>query len=238
MMEQSKKQNLSLRQGLKLCSVCKLTLIIFLLVWLTVLFPGCAPVFSEMQSAKLVGPGHVEVTPSFSSVSISSQGESKHLQNHFGIQAGLGVNRIMDFRLRYERISIDVENFDPGTTESIGINVIGFGPKFSLVKDRVAIYVPVGFAFGEDIEVSSTWQVHPTLLLTLPISKYIEFNPSAKVLIPFKSEQETFVVFNLGIGVSTNLERWVIRPEIGFLYNPGESGHFMHLSLGFTYFIK
>ncbi len=238
MLEQSKKQNLSLRPGLKLCSVCKLTLIIFLLVCLTVLFPGCAPVFSEMQSAKLVGPGHVEVTPSFSSVSISSEGESEHIQNHLGIQAGIGVTRIMDFRLRYERISVDMETFDPGTTESFGVNVLGFGPKFSLVKDRVAIYVPVGFAFDEDIEVSSTWQIHPTLLLTLPISKYIEFNPSAKVLIPFQSEGETLVAFNLGIGVSTNLERWAIRPEIGFLYNPGESGHFMHFSLGFTYFIK
>lgn len=238
MIEQSKNQNLSLRPGLKLCSVCKLTLIIFLLVCLTVLFPGCAPVFSEMQSAKLVGPGQVEVTPSFSSVSISSEGESEHIQNHLGIQAGLGVNRIMDFRLRYEHISVDMETVDPGTTESFGVNILGFGPKFSLVKDWVAIYVPVGFAFGEDIEVSDTWQIHPTLLLTLPISKYIEFNPSAKVLIPFKSEQETLVAFNLGIGVSTNLEKWAIRPEIGFLYNPGESGHFMHLSLGFTYFTK
>ncbi len=102
----------------------------------------------------------------------------------------------------------------------------------------MAIYVPAGFVFGEDIEVSDTWQIHPTLLLTLPISKYIEFNPSAKVLIPFKSEGETLVAFNLGIGISTNLERWAICPESGFLYNPGESGHFMHLSIGFTYFTK
>ena len=106
------------------------------------------------------------------------------------------------------------------------------------MTDWVAINVPVGFAFGEDLEVSDTWHIHPTLLLTLPISKYIEFNPSAKVLIPFQSEQETLVAFNLGIGVSTNLERWAIRPEIGFLYNPGESGRFLHFSLGFTYFIK
>ena len=245
MLEQSKEQNMSLRPGLKLCSVCKLTLIIFLLVCLTVLFPGCAPVFSEMQSAKLIGPGHVEITSSFSSVSISSEGESEHIQNQFGVQAGLGVNRIMDFRLRYEHISVDMEvlagglnSFGLGIPESFGVNILGFGPKFSLVKDWVAIFVPVGFAFGEDLEVSDTWQIHPTLLLTLPISKYIEFNSSAKALIPFQSGQETLVAFNLGIGISPNLEKWVIRTEIGFLYNPGESGHFMHLSVGYTYFTK
>lgn len=236
MMEQSRNQNLFLKQGLKICSLCRLTVIIFLLVCLTALFPGCAPVFSELQSAKLVGPGHLEVTPSFSSVSFSSEGESEHIQNHYGIQAGIGINRQMDLRLRYERVSVDLQDMDGD--ESFGVNVLGFGPKFSLVKDMVAVYVPIGFAFGEDIEVSETWQIHPTLLITLPISKYFEFNPSAKVLIPLKGEQDTLVAFNLGTAFSTNLEKWAIRPEIGFLYNPGESGHFMHFSIGFTYFIK
>ena len=236
MMEQSKNQNLFLKHALKICSQCRFTVIIFLLACLTVLFPACAPVFSELQSAKLVGPGHLEVTPSFSSVSFSSEGESWHIQNHYGIQAGIGVNRQMDFRLRYERISVDMQDMDGD--ESFGVNVLGFGPKFSLVKDMVAAYVPIGFAFGEDIEVSETWQIHPTLLITLPISKYIEFNPSAKVLIPLKGEQDTLVAFNLGTAISSNLEKWAIRPEIGFLYNPGESGYFMHFSIGFTYFIR
>ena len=233
MMKQSKKQNLFLKPSLKIYSLCQFTVIIFLLVCLTVIFPGCAPVFSELQSAKLVGPGHLEVTPSFSSVSLSSEGESEHIQNHYGVQAGLGINRQMDFRLRYERISVDLDG-----DGSFGVNILGFGPKFSLVKDMVAVYVPIGFAFGEDIEVSETWQIHPTLLITLPVSKYIEFNPSAKILIPIKGEQDTLVAFNLSTAISANLEKWAIRPEIGFLYNPGESGHFMHFSIGFTYFIK
>jgi hypothetical protein len=236
MMEQPKDQNLFFKPGLKFCYACRFAGIIFLLACLTVIFPGCAPVFSELQSAKLVGPGHIEVTPSFSSVSVSSEGESEHIQNHYGIQAALGVSSMMDFRLRYERVSVDLQDMD--SDESFGVNVLGFGPKFSLVKDMVAAYFPVGFAFGEDIEVSETWQIHPTLLITVPISKYIEFNPSAKVLIPLKGEQDTLVAFNLGTAISANLEKWAIRPEIGFLYNPGESGHFMHFSIGFTYFIK
>ena len=233
-MDQTKNSNIHLKHCSQFCALYTFIGIIFLLVCLTVLFPGCfAPVFSDLQSAKLVGPGNLEVTPSFSSVSFSSEGESEHVQNHLGIQAGLGVSSLMDFRLRYERLSVD-----QGDNESFGVNVLGFGPKFSLVKDWVAFYVPVGFAFGENIEVSETWQVHPTLLLTLPVSKYIEINPSAKVLIPITGEQDTLVAFNLGAGISTNLEKWAIRPELGFLINPGESGSYMHLSIGFTYYTK
>ncbi len=234
MMDQTKNTNIHLKHCSQFCTLYTFIGIIFLLVGLTVLFPGCfAPVFSDLQSAKLVGPGNLEVTPSFSSVSFSSEGESRDVQNHLGIQAGLGVSSIMDFRGRYEHISVD-----QGESESFGVNVLGFGPKFSLVKDWVAFYVPVGFAFGEGIEVSDSWQVHPTLLLTLPVSKYIELNPSAKILIPFQDEKDILVAFNLGAGISTNLEKLAIRPELGFLINPGESGSYMHLSIGFTYYTK
>ena len=234
MMDQTKNTNIHLKRRSQFCTRYSFIGMISLLVCLTVLFPGCfAPVFSDLQSAKLAGPGQLEMTPSFSSVSFSSEGESEHVQNHLGIQAGLGVFDIMDFRLRYERLSVD--QCDNGT---FGVNVLGFGPKFSLVKDWAAFYVPVGFAFGEDIEVSDTWQVHPTLLLTLPVNKYIELNPSAKVLIPFQSERDTLFAFNLGAGISANLDKWAIRPELGFLINPGESGSYMHLSIGFTYYTR
>jgi len=201
----------------------------FLLACLMILFSGCVAPFSELQSAKLLGPGKIETTAHFSSVSLSSEGESSHVQNSFGIQSAVGVHMLMDFRLRYEHVGLD-----PDFGDISGVNVLGFGPKFSLVKDWVAIYFPVGFAFGNDIEVSDTWQIHPTVLFTVPVNKYVEFNPSAKVLIPFKSEQDTMVAFNLGAGISTDINKWAIRPEIGFLYNPGESGYFMHFSLGFS----
>ena len=201
----------------------------FPLLCLVILFSGCVTPFSELQSAKLVGPGKIEATPSFSTVSRSSEGESEHIQNHFGIQAAVGVHRIMDFRFRYERVILD-----SSFSDSFGVNVMGFGPKFSLVKDRMALYLPVGFAFGNETEISETWQFHPTLLYTVPVNKNFEFNPSAKVLIPFKKEQGTFFAINFGAGISTNLERWAIRPEIGFLFDPGESGYAMQLSIGFS----
>ncbi len=193
-----------------------------------------APPFSELQSAKLAGKGRIEVTPSFSSVSFSGEQETNHVQNHYGFQAGFGLSRFFDIRARYERIQ-----FDTNGGESSGVNVVGFGPKFGILKDWLALYLPVGFAFGQDLEVSKTWQFHPTLLFTIPINKNFEFNTSAKALIPLsKDGGDTLVAFNLGAGVSADLDRWAIRPEIGFLYDPSGQGHYMHLSIGFNYRFK
>ena len=40
-----------------------------------VLSQGCAPVFSDFQDARLVGPSRAEVTPNFSAVFLSADGE-------------------------------------------------------------------------------------------------------------------------------------------------------------------
>lgn len=49
---------------------------------------GCVPFVADQQSARLLAPGEVEVTPSFSSVSFSNEGESEHVQDQFGLRAG------------------------------------------------------------------------------------------------------------------------------------------------------
>jgi hypothetical protein len=58
---------------------------------------------------------------------------------------------------------------------------------------------------------------------------------TGKVIYPFAADDpEALVALNLGLGLGPH-ERWVVRPEIGFLWNPGEDGRYMHLSLGFSY---
>jgi hypothetical protein len=196
-----------------------------LLLWICPLISCFAPVFSELQSARLAGPGNAEITPSYSRVN----GESEHVQDHFGIQAGYGISRRLDFRLRYEYASVGSANED-----TFGVNMLGFGPKLSLVKDWLAIYLPVGFAFGEDIDVSETWQAHPTLLATLPLSQYFEINSSAKVLIPLQKGNDPMYAVNIGFAIGPDIRRWAVRPEIGFLFNSWV-GNCLHMSIGLSF---
>ncbi len=195
----------------------------FLLACVLCILYGCVPVFSDLQSARLLGPGKIEITPGFSTVGISSEGESEHVQNHYGGQVGIGILNGLDFRLRYERFD------DPSA------NVLGFGPKFRLYKNHAALYVPVGFAFGGDIEdPADIWSTHPTLLFTVPVARYLEINPSAKVMIPFQKGQDTLDAFNLGTAISSDVTKWAIRPEAGICFNPGESGLFWQFSIGLS----
>ena len=203
--------------------------ILCLLVFVAFLSYSCAPVFSDLQSAKMVGKGNWEATPNFTTTSWTDEGETDHIQNHFGAQFGYGISNRIDLRARYEFISV------PDDEEPIKANVFGIGPKFSIIKDRIAAYIPIGFAFGGDVDGIDEFEVQPTLLFTIPVGKYIEINPSAKGIIG----DEFYCAFNLGLGLSTNLDKYVIRPEYGIFLNPGESGRYGQFSIGTTiYFSK
>jgi hypothetical protein len=190
---------------------------------------GCAPVFSDLQSARLAGPGRVEVTPSVSTV---HDQDSFHIQDQFGLQVATGVHERVDLRVRYERVEVDGAG-----ANNVGVNVVGFGPKLGLVRDHLALAVPAGFAFGGDIDSSKTWEVQPTLIGTLPVVKNVELTAAGKYIIPLTAEDsDNLVALNVGIGLGP-VDKWVIRPEVGFLWDPGEEGHVVHLSLGFGFLL-
>ncbi|HEY3215415.1 MAG TPA: hypothetical protein VGK93_02880 [Candidatus Eisenbacteria bacterium] len=203
--------------------------------WLVAVLPGllagcAAPTFSDLQSAKLAGRGRLEITPSYSSVSFVDQGESEKVQDHYGMQLATGVADWVDLRFRYERIEFP--------EDGEGFNVVGFGPKVGIATDRVALGVPIGFAFGDDIEVADTFQIHPTLLLTLPVEQVFELNASAKLLIPLSGEgQDVLEAINFGVGLSNDLRVWAFRPEVGFLFGLGDEGYHRHLSVGVTAYL-
>ena len=193
---------------------------------LSTMVSACAPVFSDLQSAKLVGKGAVEVTPGFSSVSFAD-GDSGHVQDHAGLQLATGVHDKVDLRVRYEHVWVDGGG---------GVNVLGFGPKVQLFRNYAALYVPVGFAFGSDIDSGKTWAVHPTLLITGQIHPNVELNWSGKYLVPFSEDAgDDLLAFNLGLGLGPADSRWAIRPEFGWLIDPGEDGHFTQFSIGVSW---
>jgi ABC-type Fe3+-hydroxamate transport system substrate-binding protein len=201
----------------------------FVALFILLFQTGCTPVFSELQSAKLIEKGEFEVTAARSSVSW----DGDHVQDHYGLQVAAGLSEKSNLRLRYEHVETD----DFGLSNSSGLTaeVISLGLKREIDKDRIALYLPIGFAFGGDIEESETWAFHPTLLFSHSVNRYIELNPSVKALIPLSnSNAEILVAVNLGIGISPNIDKWVIRPETGWLFDPGEEGHYTHFSIGLT----
>lgn len=199
--------------------------IFYLLLFFNGLFfsQGCAPVFSEMQSARLVGKGNTEFTPSFSRITFSQDGETEGVQSHVGLQVALGVDEKVDVRLRYEYIWEGEDN----------ISVIGLGPKVSLLENKIAFYLPVGRALGEATE--DTWEIQPTMLFTLPaIEDVLDITLAPKYIFPFCKGCESLVAVNLGLSLGRDVSDCAFRPEFGLLFNPGEKGNLSHFSFGFS----
>ena len=145
------------------------SILIFLLISIVA---GCAAPFSDYQSARMVGKYKGEVTAHYSMVSL----KDAKAQDQIGVQGGFGITDNADIRVRYERIYLEDSDRVP--------EVFGFGPKFSLHSDHAAaLYLPVGFAFGEDVETSKTWEFHPTFLATQSFTPWLELNVSAKALL-------------------------------------------------------
>lgn len=128
---------------------------------------GCAAPFADLQSARTVPKGTLELTPGYSSVSASADGGTALLQREYTVQLGAGTGERSDWRFRFTRM-------DFGKGE--GLNVIGLGPKFAVQPDRVAVATPVGFAVGQGMDVTETIQIHPTRLFTFPAAETMEIN--------------------------------------------------------------
>lgn len=182
---------------------------------------GCAPPFADLQNAYTLPPGRFQLTPSFSAVTSSYDGQTEHIENVYGIQVAAGLSAGAEFRLAFARVDL---------VEATGVNVLAFGPKFA-VPGHSALYLPVGFAFGEDFDSMETWQAHPTLLFTGRLQN-VEFNPSFKFLLPLSGGGDPLIAMNLGMGLSTDFDLWALRPEVGFLFDPAGDGYYTSFSFG------
>jgi hypothetical protein len=180
---------------------------------------------ADHQSAALLPARKAELTPSVSYVSFSSEGETEHVQTHFGLRAAYGISPRFELRGMFEHVAI--EDSDEGT------NVIALGPKISLVRDRVALYAPVVVVTGGGVESSETWTAVPTLLVNAVTSRTFELTPSLKAFVPLTGDdRDVFVGLHLGAGISNDLSRCALRPEVGMVRNPGEKGTAWGFSMG------
>lgn len=210
----------------------KLLYLSAILVGSSCFFQSCAPVFSEMQSARTVGKKNIEVMPSGTLSQMNESGESEHVQNHIGLQAAYGITEDFDIRLRYERLWLPAEGYFKD-----GADVVGIAPKYSFIKDRLATSLLVGRGLGEGSD--DTWEIHPTVIFTQPIIEdKFDLNVSSKYILRPAEDMRDFLALNVGLAIGSDISHWSARPEFGILGIPGESGFYTHLSMGLSYVFK
>lgn len=188
---------------------------------------GCSP-FSDMQTGRVLEKGEREVTPYVSTILVGADGGTEQVQTGYGVIAGIGLtdDRQVDLRFRYERIEFD------GIDQ--GFNVFSAGPKFRIGSDVTALYIPVGFGVGNDLDFTDTWETQPTFLATTRFASWVETTASVKGLIRLTSESDPSLAFNLGAQLGPDPQRFALHPEVGVMIAPETSGPIFHIGVGIT----
>ncbi|MFN8241574.1 MAG: hypothetical protein U0X39_12605 [Bacteroidales bacterium] len=206
----------------------KLLLFVLLPLFLT----GCfAPVNLTYDSAKTLKKGQVEVQGAYSRYSISNDSlKSALINQNYGLSLGYGVSDRYTVKFRYEYISPTVtfqKVFGDISDDFNAMNSLSYfeiNSKLALSKDKLAISLPLGGYFYNTSGLSNStgglgwFSFDPRLYLTFfNTSKNFDLTISPKAHVLFGSfGGYALLGVSVGAGISSDLSKWAIRPEIGY----------------------
>jgi hypothetical protein len=178
-------------------------------VILVLIISGCYPPAANVQDARMVGKGGARLTGYWYGVENTGD-EGGKVANVYGGLLGIGSSDRTEVQFRLDHF--DFVEDDDGDA---GYSFVSVGPKFGFSGDRLALLVPLGMYVGQDMAFESI-QIHPTLLATQPVGRSFEVNAGAKFMFPFNQDYYTWLSLNAGVGLSSNLDRWVLLPEVSY----------------------
>jgi hypothetical protein len=210
---------------------------IFLAVVASLFLTGCfVPVNLSYDSAKTLDKGQLEVQGSWSQYNVMNDStyETAKLNQNFGGSVGYGVTDKYTMKLRYEYISynsvfrdiFDGDGSDLSTDLSslTSMSYFELNNKLRLYKHNLSVGLPLGFyVYNKSLlsngEIGLGWICFdPKFYISFfRKSKYFELTVIPKAHIMFGN----FGFYgqlgiSAGMGFSSNLDRWAIRPEIGY----------------------
>ena len=192
-----------------------LQFVLALVIWAS--SPAFGDIFPYERSAKPLGKSNLELMLTYSAFVTSIFEETNHYANQHDIQAGYGLGQNFDFQFRYGlRQYLLVGDNDDQLRHQFA-----FGPKFAMLKDRLAIRLPVSFMAGEYVRTSESWELLPTLFFTQKIEQISELNGSITAIIPLNrrdddifNQNDVFVALNLGMGLYLIPDKLALMSEI------------------------
>lgn len=208
----------------------KAKLVLFCVI--SILMTGCfAPVNLSYDSAKTLNKGQIEVQGMYSRYDVTNDTLSSALINqNYGFSVGYGFTDKYTVKARYEYIDPTItfqKVFGDISDEFNGMNSMSYfeiNNKLMLIKNTLTISLPLGAYFynSKVIDIKNGgmgwFTFDPRLYLTFFRSSNIfelSLVPKLHVLFGTFGGYVTPGI-SLGVGLSSNLDKWAIRPEIGY----------------------
>ena len=217
---------------------------IFFISFFSIITFNCAPITSEMQSAKTLGKSGIEISLNSGKVSMESESSDDEMeldidgevQNNSGASFAYGVTDDIDFRLRYENIEITA------MPSEVAFSMLSLGVKYGILEDQLALFLPYTMYINDDDSTDAAKVISPTLLYTHTLKDKYEVTPSFKYILPVgdtADDNDPGIAYNLGFGYHIN-DKFTLRGEWG-QFIPSESeddAKFSHTTFGLTYRLK
>lgn len=190
---------------------------------------GCfAPVNSVYDSAALLEEGEFQIKGNFSKNKNNNGLQIETPNENYGGAISYGLSRHFNAGLRYERIA----NVEQLSLESNPVfqsfDFLEARGKVNLLKNRIAVEGAIGSYFQQKELINYSFEGR--LFFTHRFNKNFELSAIPKLRfvagIPGGMPLTPGIIF--GAGISTDLDKWAIRPEIGY------DGNFT-AGIGFNY---
>ena len=216
-----------------------LTLVVFAIAgFCTASCVTVAPVHGNYEKAGTLGKGNLELSGNYSHYVAGAEGNSEPVNNNIGVRAGIGLSDKIDLKIRYEKLMPVASEPDA----KFKANYFSLVPKFNFVQNKLSLFVPLSMyrfkvesAYGNS--KSTSYSIAPHLIHTFTTkSNQIDFSTSFNLEYLFNADDNAgnnfLMGLNVGAGFSNDLRKWAIRPEIGYLFDPSESGHVWNFGVG------
>jgi hypothetical protein len=205
-----------------------------------------APVHGSYERAKTLGKGNLELSGNYTKYLVKGDDGMENINNNIGFKAGVGLSDGVDIKVRYENLM--PPNLDKNV--DFGANYFSVIPKFSLMPGKLSLFTPISlYSFktsnSTETEKSTSYSIAAHLIQSFTShSNKVDFSPSLNLeyLINKGSNGEktngNFLMgLNVGAGFSDNLNKWAVRPEVGYLYSPDASTGFWNIGVGLQFIL-
>jgi hypothetical protein len=210
-----------------------------LLISVSLLLTGCfAPVNLSYESAKTLNKGQAEVQGSWSQYYAMNDStyQTARLNNNFGASFAYGIADNYTLKFRYEYMNFspmfrDIfgdSDFSSDLSKLTTMSYFELSNKIKLVKNNFSVGLPVGlYVYNKTLFANDSTRTGLGLgWFCFDPKFYISFFRKTKIfeltVIPKAHVMFGYFGFygqlgvSLGMAFSSNLDRWSIRPEIGY----------------------
>lgn len=200
------------------------------------------PVLNSYEKAGTLGSGNAEAAASYTGYNTSAYNRSTHSHNNWGFRAGYGFSDRFDLKVRYERFT---STFLQGRREPAA-HYFSLIPKVALAPRVLSLSLPVSrYTYTELVDDkaiarqvnSIASQLHFTY--TAP-GKRVDLTGGLKADFVYgqrggQKEHDLLMSTSIAAGFSNNVDRWAVRPEVGFLYSAANVTTYVSYGVGVQY---